>query len=471
MLRRHSQKNRVRSWITQLIGLAGLLALLSWPVLACGGNYILEVKGNSLQPVLTAYGLNLQRQLFSSPLLTVGVVSIPENAPWNLASTVAQDPSVLRFQQDQHFNAKAPQSPSSSQSVINLQAWQLSTQNAQQKTNSYLTQSALGIVGSPTGNMGTGVTVAVIDTAVDTTHPLLAGQLIQGADCVGSVAMIAGQPNSCSGTVSSIWADPVLQAALAQSTVATLNQSTVIILDQSTVIILDQSTVIILDGNSAAALQGQQLPADFGHGTMVASLIAAAAPNAQIMPIRAFNADGSAQLSDVVAAIYYAVNNGAKVINMSFDLDTADSTLEDAIEFATAQGVICVASAANVSSNALVYPAGFSATDQSVIGVGSVDSQYGLYRSAFSGYGQPSVDVYAPGENLIAAFPGNHFAVVSGTSFAAALASGVAAVVESTKNGSLTVYVNAITYTGAPVLYPYDGTNVVNAKSALTSIP
>jgi subtilisin family serine protease len=203
---------------------------------------------------------------------------------------------------------------------------------------------------------------------------------------------------------------------------------------------------------------------------MVASLISAAAPNAQIMPIRAFNADGSAQLSDVVAAIYYAVNNGAKVINMSFDLDSADDTLEDAIEFATAQGVICVASTANVSSAAPVFPAAFSTADRSVIGVGSVDSQYGMYRSAFSGYGPSSVDVYAPGENLIAAFPGNHFAVVSGTSFAAALASGVAAVVQSTKNSSLANYVNAITNTGTPVVFPYDGTNVVNAKSALLNI-
>ena len=457
--------------MSRLICLAGLLTLLSWPALADCGSYILEVKGSSLQPVLTAYGLNLRRQLFSSPLLTVGVVSIPENAPLGLASTVAQDPNVLKFQQDRHLNPKAPEFASSNQSVSNLQAWLLSMQNAQQKTNSFLTQAALGLVGTPAGNMGAGVTVALIDTAVDTTHPVLAGKLVQGADCVGSVATSSGQPNSCTGGVSSIWTDPVVTATLDQSTVIILDQSTVIILDQSTVIILDQSTVIILDGNSAAALQGQQLPADFGHGTMVASLIAAAAPNAQIMPIRAFNADGSAQLSDVVAAIYYAVNNGAKVINMSFDLDTSDSTLEDAIEFATEQGVICVASTANVSTNVPVYPAGFSEADQSVIGVGSVDSQYGLYRSAFSGYGQPNVDVYAPGENLIAAFPGNHFAVVSGTSFAAALASGVAAVVESTRNGTLTNYVNAITNTGASVLFPYDGARVVNAQSALTNLP
>jgi subtilisin family serine protease len=464
-MRRYSNENVNGRWMTRLVGLAGLLAFLCVPALA-GTNYILEVKGSSLQPVVSNYGLTLQSQLFSSPLLSVGVVSIPDGAPSGLAGTVAQDQNVLKFQQDRHLAAQAPQIPTLSQTVSNVEAWLLSMQNAQQKTNSYLTQGALGIVGSSAGRQGAGVTVALIDTAVDTTHPVLAGKLVAGADCVGS----AGQASLCSGAVSTIWTDPTVTAALDQSTVIILDQSTVIILDQSTVIILDQSTVIILDSNSATALQGKQLPGDFGHGTMVASLISAAAPGAQIMPIRAFSADGSANLTDIVAAIYYAVNNGAKVINMSFDLTASDPTLSDAIAVATQAGVICIASTQNVSSNAAVYPAAYNTPALPVIGVGSVDSLTGLFRSSFSGYGAPSVDVYAPGENLIAAYPGNHFAVASGTSFATALASGVAAVVESTKNSVLGNYVNAITNSGTPVLFPYDGTKVVNAKSALKGL-
>jgi subtilisin family serine protease len=448
-MRRYSNVNVNGRWMTRLVGLAGLLALLCVPALA-GTNYILEVKGSSLQPVLNNYNLTLQRPLFSSALLSVGVVTIPDGAPSGLAASVAQDPTVVKFQQDRHLAAQAPQVPTLSQSISNTEAWLLSMQNAQQKTTSFLTQGALGIVGSSTGNKGAGVTVAVIDTAIDATHPVLSGKLLPAVDCVGS----ASQLSPCSGPVNTIWVDPTVTAAL----------------DQSTVIILDQSTVIILDSNSATALQGKQLPGDFGHGTMVASLISAAAPNATIMPVRAFNADGSASLSDVVAAIYYAVNNGAKVINMSFDLTTSDPTLSDAIAAATAAGVICIASTQNVSSNAAVYPAAYNAASQPVIGVGSVDSLTGMFRSSFSGYGAPSVDVYAPGESLIAAYPGNHFAVASGTSFATALASGVAAVVESTKNSGLGNYVNAITNTGTPVLFPYDGTKVVNAKSALKGL-
>ncbi|MDR3718487.1 MAG: S8 family serine peptidase [Bryobacteraceae bacterium] len=464
-MRRFSSSIKSGSWTLRLAGLAGFLALLCAPAMA-GSNYILEVKGSSLQPVMSSYGLTLQRQLFSSPLLTVGVVSAPDNAPASLASTVAQDPSVQKFQQDRHLVAKAPAVPTLNQGLSNTQAWLLSMQNAQQKTNSYLTQSALGIVGSSTGNKGAGVTVAVIDTAVDPTHPVFANtKLLAGVDCVGSTVA-----NSCAGPIGNVWNDPAVLAALDQSTVIILDQSTVIILDQSTVIILDQSTVIILDSNSATALQGKQLPGDFGHGTMVASLIGAAAPNAQILPIRAFQADGSAQVSDIVAAVYYAVNNGAKIINMSFDLNVIDPSLSDAIAYATAQGVICVASTTNDGSNATVYPAAYNSPTQNVLGVGSVDSQTGLFRSSFSGYGAPSVDVYAPGENLIAAYPGNHFAVASGTSFSTALASGVAAVVESSKNSNLTNYVSAMTNSGSPVLFPYDGSKVVNAKSAIKSI-
>jgi hypothetical protein len=464
-MRRFSSSIKSGSWTLRLAGLVGFLALVCAPAMA-GTNYILEVKSGSLQTVLNSYGLTLQRQLFSSPQLTVGVVSAPDNAPAGLAATVAQDANVVKFQQDRSLSAQPPALPALSQGISNMQAWLLSLQNPQQQISSYLTQPALGIVGSSAGNKGAGVTVALIDTAIDPAHAVFANtNLLAEVDCVGSTAT-----SSCAGPINTIWNDPIVTAALAQSTVIILDQSTVIILDQSTVIILDQSTVIILDSNSATAIQGQQLPADFGHGTMVASLIAATAPNAQIMPIRAFQADGSAQLSDIVAAVYYAVSNGAKVINMSFDLNTSDPALSDAMAAATQAGVICIASTENVSSNAAVYPAAYNSPSQPVIGVGSVDSVTGLFRSSFSGYGAPSVDVYAPGENLIAAYPGNHFAVASGTSFSTALASGVAAVVESSKTSVLANYVTALTNSGSPVLFPYDGTKVVNAKSALKTI-
>jgi serine protease len=79
----------------------------------------------------------------------------------------------------------------------------------------------------------------------------------------------------------------------------------------------------------------------------VAGLIHVVAPTAQIMPLKAFHADGSANLSDVIRAIYYAVDHKAKVINMSFSVSEDSPAIRDAINFASQEGVILVAAAGN----------------------------------------------------------------------------------------------------------------------------
>lgn len=441
-------------WTARILGLVTLTLFVGGSALA-DSTYLLQVKGNNLKAVAQAHGLTLKRQLFSSSGLSVGVVSAPSAAAINDAT---RDTNVAKIELDRALPSRNRMMASLSQATSSMQAWLLSMQNATQKRNSFLNQPALDIVNAPSGNQGTGVTVAVIDTAVDPNHPLLAGKLVAGADCVTTASS-----NACQAGTTSIFADPTLD----QSTVIILDQSTVIILDQSTVIILDQSTVIILDSKSAQQINGASMPADLGHGTMVSSLILGAAPNAKVMPIRAFNADGSANLSDIVAAIYYAVDHGAKVINMSFDVSTSSDVLSNAIDYANAHGVVCVASAANTGSNTAVYPAAYNGK---VIGVGSVDSLTGYFRSSFSGYGQPNVDVYAPGEAMIAAFPGNHYAVVSGTSFSTALASGAAATLLSGKSTSISAYQSAITSTGPTVLFPYDGTKRLDLKAALKGL-
>ena len=65
------------------------------------------------------------------------------------------------------------------------------------------------------------------------------------------------------------------------------------------------------------------MPVAFGHGTMVAGLIHLVAPTARIMPLKAFRADGTSTLADILRAIYFAADNGARVINMSFSLREA----------------------------------------------------------------------------------------------------------------------------------------------------
>ncbi len=92
---------------------------------------------------------------------------------------------------------------------------------------------------------------------------------------------------------------------------------------------------------------------------MAAGLIHLVAPNSQLMPLKAFAADGTGSESDIVRAIYYAADHGANVINMSFELPHISDAMMKAINYASRKGVTCVASAGNDGTNALVYPAAF----------------------------------------------------------------------------------------------------------------
>ncbi|MGH7867806.1 MAG: S8 family peptidase, partial [Candidatus Dormibacteraceae bacterium] len=255
--------------------------------------------------------------------------------------------------------------------------------------NGYAQQSAIAGLNASTVIQptlsGSGI-IAVIDTGVDPTNVVLAPVLVQGYDFTQNVA-----GGSELGDVS-------------QSTAHILFQSTAHILFGTQAVQVSPTASALLDSSTAAAMQGIPLPNDFGHGTMVAGLIHLVAPTAQIMPLKAFSADGSADESDVISAIYYATDNGAGIINMSFGFPQISDALMKAINYANRNGVICIAAVGNNSQNALVYPAAFG----NVIGVASVNSQYQL--SSFSNYGPDMVTIAAPGEALITTYPGNHYA-------------------------------------------------------------
>jgi hypothetical protein len=247
---------------------------------------------------------------------------------------------------------------------------------------------------------GNGI-VAVIDTGVDPGNPILAPVLVPGYDFTRNVAGYASD-----------------LVDINQSTASILEQSTASILESLHVVQLNQSTAAILEQSTASILKSRPLPSYFGHGTMVAGLIHLVAPTAKIMPLKAFKADGAANVSDVIRAIYYATDNGANVINMSFELSHISDALVKAINYATRKGVICVASAGNEGQSGLVYPAAYGG----VIGVGAVNQEN--KPSSFTNYGPDLVTVAAPGEALITTYPGKHYAAVWGTSFSAALVSG-----------------------------------------------
>jgi subtilisin family serine protease len=161
---------------------------------------------------------------------------------------------------------------------------------------------------------------------------------------------------------------------------------------------------------------------------MVAGLIHLVAPAAKIMPLKAFNADGSGDEANIVRAIYYAADNHANIINMSFGLPDISDAMLKAINYANRKGVICIASVGNDAQTALVYPAAFG----NVIGVASVD--YRNQPSLFTNRGADLVTIAAAGENLVTTFPGDQYAVASGTSFSAPLVAGAASLMLDAAN-------------------------------------
>jgi len=271
---------------------------------------------------------------------------------------------------------------------------------------SYVNQPAAALVRLPDVRpvaTGSGAVVAIIDTGVDPGHPLLSQRLVPGYNFVLDVPGFTSELLDLDPSTSTLL--DTTPAGL--GTGAALNQSTSAILDQCPLCLLDPTT----------------LPAAFGHGTMVAGIVHLVAPEASIMPLKAFRGDGSSNTFDILQAIYYAVEHGAKVINMSFSVSGYSEELLRAVEFATDHGVICVASAGNDGKeNPLIYPAAASPNVMAVAASNDFD-----VRSWFSNYGQDLIHVAAPGEGIITTFPGGRYAAAWGTSFSAPFVTGAAA--------------------------------------------
>lgn len=164
-----------------------------------------------------------------------------------------------------------------------------------------------------------------------------------------------------------------------------------------------------------------------GHGTMVASLILAVAPGAQIMPLRAFNPSGTTSAFRIAQAIDYARQHGASVINMSFSYDQPLKVVDDALARAEQAGLVLVAAAGNDSSDRQHFPA----NSGHVLSIGAVDSSDVIANFSNTGH----LDVCAPGVGLDTKSLHSSCALVDGTSFSAALVSGEAALLVAAGHG------------------------------------
>lgn len=181
------------------------------------------------------------------------------------------------------------------------------------------------------------------------------------------------------------------------------------------------------------------------HGTHVSGVIGAdrtngigvngVADNVKIMMLRVVP-DGDEHDKDIALAIRYAVDNGAKVINMSFGkgFSPEKAWVHDAAKYAESKGVLLVQAAGNDGNNidtawnfpTAKYDDGKIATNWIVVGA-SGDPLAGGLTAGFSNYGRQTVDVFAPGVKIYSTVPGGNYQFLQGTSFSSPLVAGVAA--------------------------------------------
>ena len=183
---------------------------------------------------------------------------------------------------------------------------------------------------------------------------------------------------------------------------------------------------------------------DNRHGTHCAGIIGAAAngigvvginQKVKIMPLKFLDAGGSGSTDNAIAAIHYAIDNGAHVISNSWGGGSRSELLDRAIQRAINAGIVVVAAAGNEQSNNDASPS-YPANYQNVIAVASTDERDDL--SSFSNYGRNTVEIAAPGSRIISTVLNHNWASLSGTSMAAPQVAGAIALAISV-NDSLSV--------------------------------
>lgn len=216
---------------------------------------------------------------------------------------------------------------------------------------------------------GSGVTVAVLDTGISLRHPLLAGKVLTGWNFIDNNANTDDIPLT------------------------------------------------------PPDRQGTAEPA-VGHGTAVAGMVAVIAPGARLLPVKVLNSSGQGTIWGLCQGIKFALARDARVLNISVSTPVRSKLLDQTIRDAYAAGALVVASAGNENSDDPRYPA----ANPHVMGVAALTNDN--VKAPFSNFG-PSVDVAAPGVDVITTFWDGTFVQWSGTSFSAPIVSGQAALLFS----------------------------------------
>jgi subtilisin family serine protease len=178
---------------------------------------------------------------------------------------------------------------------------------------------------------------------------------------------------------------------------------------------------------------------DEDHGTHVAGIVfgvsqdifaaTLSAAKIKIMPLKFLDSTGSGATSDAVEAIYYAIANGASVINASWGGGSYSAALQDAIVEAYNNQITFIAAAGNASNNndnSPTYPANYNIGNLiSIAATTDLDNM-----ASFSNYGRSTVHIASPGVTILSTVPNDGYVYASGTSMAAPLVAGIVALME-----------------------------------------
>ncbi|MCW2576552.1 MAG: Subtilisin-like peptidase [Modestobacter sp.] len=248
-------------------------------------------------------------------------------------------------------------------------------------------------VDAPTGwraGTGTGMVLAITDSGLDTSHPDLQGALWTN-------------PREACGATSDTDGDGLVGDCHGWNFYSA------------------SADIVNAGGNSHGTGVAGIAGARAGNGEGSAGV----APGVQIMPL-VVGYGSTVDTTAAAAAIHYAVDHGADVINASWGGPGMSPALTAAIDYANARGVLVVAAAGNDALNretTPMYPA--SSTSPAVLTVGASTARDSI--TSFSGYGATSVDLFAPGQGIVSPAPGGGYVLMDGTSMAApVVAAGVA---------------------------------------------
>ncbi len=215
---------------------------------------------------------------------------------------------------------------------------------------------------------------------------------------------------------------------------------------------------------------------DHGHGTRMTGIIAALynnamgvagiAPDTAVIPVKVLDSQGYGPYSAVASGITFAVDQGARVINLSLVGAAPSSLLQDAVDYATANGVVTVAAAGNYGSGTPVYPA----ASEGAVAVSATDASD--QRPYFSNYGA-WISLAAPGVDVVTTTLGGTYSASTGTSPAAAFGSGVFALLLAaeptlSRQEAIARVEAGATDLGSGGWDPYFGWGRVDAYAALT---